>query len=183
MDFLAPMAGGIKVLFGYKYAYVLETSFSEDKLNEFLENMRSKFPTLASFSNSFRNLGYSHHWPVYEDSKCKERCCLVLSLIEKYVSGRDINLDVTIEHILPDAERIEHAQIGNLFFLEKSLNRECGNKVLDEKYDIYSKSALACPRGFVERYRGKTFKPESRTEFLAKLLYNNVLGIPDQVTE
>lgn len=165
----------------YKYAYMLEANFSDGGLDEFINNLRGKFPTLASFSNSFRNLGYSHHWPVYEDSKCKERCCIVLSLIEKYISGRDINLDVTIEHILPDADGIENAQIGNLFFLEEPLNRECGNKGLTEKYDIYNKSVLECPRGFVARYKGKDFKPEYRTEFLAKFLYNNILGIPDQL--
>lgn len=165
----------------YKYAYILETDFSEENLNEFINNMRSKFPTLESFSNSFRNLGYSHHWPVYEDSKCKERCHLVLNLIEKYISGRDINLDVTIEHILPDADGIENAQIGNLFFLEELLNRRCKDRPLAEKYDIYNESVLSCPRGFVNRYRGKEFRPENRTEFLAKFLYNSVLGIPDQL--
>lgn len=165
----------------YKYAYMLETNFSEANLDEFLKNMRGKFSTLASFSNSFHNLGYSHHWPVYMDSKSKERCGLVLSLIEKYISGRDINLEVTIEHILPDAAGIENSQIGNLFFLENGLNQKCKDKPLAEKYGIYSKSALMCPRGFMERYRGKEFRPEKRTEFLARFLYNNVLGIPDQV--
>lgn len=165
----------------YKYAYVLETDFSEKKYNEFLRNLCSKFPTLESFSNSFRNLGYSHHWPIYEDSKCKERCQLVLSLIEKYTSGRDINLDVTIEHILPDADGIENAQIGNLFFIEEALNRRCKDLPLTLKYDIYSESCLNCPRGFVKRYRGKEFRPDNRTDFLAKFLYNNILGIPDQM--
>ncbi len=164
----------------YKYAYILETNFSDEFLDEFINNMRSKLPTLESFTNSFKNIGYSHHWPVYEDSKCKERCQLVLTLIEKYISGRDINIDVTIEHILPDAEGIENAQIGNLFFLEEALNRRCKNKSLDEKCNIYMESVLICPKGFVQRYKGKNFSPGQRTEFLARFLYNNVLGIPDR---
>lgn len=165
----------------YKYAYILENNFSDDAFEEFLKNMRSKLPNLDSFSNSFRNLGYSNHWPLYEDSKCKERCHLILNLIEKYISGRDVNMEVTIEHILPDSEGIENVHIGNLFFLEESLNKQCGNKPLEEKYDIYSRSVLSCPRAFVERYRGKAFEPQKRTDFLAKLIYNNILGVPDRL--
>lgn len=164
----------------YKYAYVLETNFSNDNLEDFLKNMRSKLPTIESFTNSFKNIGYSHHWPIYEDQKCKERCQLVLNLLEKYISRRDVNLEVTIEHILPDSDGIENSQIGNLFLLEEALNRRCENKSIEEKYDIYNESVLMCPRGFVQRYKGKVFNPENRTEFLSKFLYNNILGIPDQ---
>lgn len=162
----------------YKYAYVLETNFSDDNLEEFLKNMRSKLPTLEAFTNSFKNIGYSHCWPIYSDSKCKDRCQLVLNLIEKYISNRDVNLEVTIEHILPDSNGIENAQIGNLFLLEENLNSRCKNKSLEDKYNIYNESALMCPKGFVQRYKGKTFNPVSRTEFLSKLIYNNILGIP-----
>ncbi|MEH2953521.1 DUF1524 domain-containing protein [Candidatus Merdisoma sp. JLR.KK011] len=164
----------------YKYAYQIEINFSNRVLEECLTRMRSKLPTLESFTNSFKNVGWSHHWAVYEDSKNKERCQLVLALLEKYISGRDINMEVTIEHILPDSESIDNAQIGNLFYLEERLNKRCDNKPLEEKFDIYSESVLQCPQGFVQRYRGKEFNPEIRTKFLAKFLYNNVLGIPDQ---
>ena len=161
----------------YKYAYELEKEYSETKIDEFIDSMRKKLPSLELFINSFRNLGFSHHWPIYKDSKNKERCQLVLNLIEEYVSGREINIDVTIEHILPDSERIENAQIGNLFFLEEDLNHKCDNKSLEEKFDIYNESSLMCPKGFASRYRGKEFDPSSRTDFLAKLIYNNVLNI------
>lgn len=164
----------------YKYAYQIETNFSDTLLEESLNSMRSKLPTLESFKNSFKNVGWSHHWPIYEDSKNKERCQLVLALIEKYISGRDLNMCVTIEHILPDAECIDNAQIGNLFYLEDHLNERCKDKPLNEKMDIYNESVLECPRGFVRRYTGKNFSPEGRTAFLAQLLYNNVLGIPNQ---
>lgn len=164
----------------YKYAYQIESNFSNQVLEECLTRMRSKLPTLESFTNSFKNVGWSHHWAIYEDSKNKERCQLVLTLLEKYISGRDINMEVTIEHILPDSESIDNAQIGNLFYLEERLNKKCDNRPLEEKFDIYSESVLQCPQAFVQRYREKEFNPEMRTKFLAKFLYNNVLGIPDQ---
>lgn len=147
----------------YKYSYQLEDNYSDEMLEECLVNLKGKLPTLESFTNSFKNIGWSNHWPIYQDSKNKERCQLILSLIEKYISGREINIDVTIEHILPDSEGIENAQIGNLFFLEENLNRRCGNKSLDLKYDIYAESILQSPKGFVQRYRGKAFEPSSRT--------------------
>lgn len=165
----------------YKYAYLIESNFSKKVIEECLERMRSKLPTCESFTNSFKNVGWSHHWAIYEDSKNKERCQLVLALLEKYISGRDINMEVTIEHILPDADSIDNAQIGNLFYLEEHLNKRCDNKCLEEKFDIYNESVLMCPKGFVQRYKGKKFNPEMRTKFLARFLYNNVLGIADQV--
>ena len=129
------------------------------------------------FINSFKNVGWSNHWGIYQDSQSKERCKLVLNLIEKYISNREINMAVTIEHILPDHIQIENAQIGNLFLLEEPLNRRCSDKPLRDKFDIYDESALMCPRGFVRRYRDKEFNPVERTIFLAKLVYNNILGI------
>lgn len=101
-------------------------------------------------------------------------------MIEKYISNREINIPVTIEHILPDCENIENAQIGNLFYLEKSLNEQCADKKLEEKIEIYEKSSLMAPVGFTKRYKNKDFKPQSRTDFLAKLIYNNVLRIDNK---
>ena len=164
----------------YKYAYLIETDFSTDKIDECISSLRAKLPTLASFTNSFKNIGYSNHWGLYSDSKSKERCKLILELIEQYISGREVNIPVTIEHILPDSQSSDNAQIGNLFLLEESLNHRCKDKPLAEKLPIYRESALMCPRGFIQHYKGKEFSPENRTIFLARFIYNNILGIDPQ---
>ena len=161
----------------YKFAYQIETDFSVDKVDECIASLKEKLPTLDSFTNSFKNIGFSNHWGVYDDSKGKERCKLILELIEQYISGREVNMDVTIEHILPDCQSLENAQIGNLFLLEESLNRRCADKPLSEKFSIYNESALMCPRGFTQRYQNREFKPAERTAFLARFIYNNILGI------
>ena len=161
----------------YKYAYLIETEYSDSKVKECIKALNEKLPTLDSFINTFKNIGWSNHWGIYKDSKSKERCQLILEIIEKYVANREINMPVTIEHILPDCERIENAQIGNLFYLEENLNRQCATKLLEQKIDIYDKSSLASPKGFAKRYRNKTFNPADRTVFLAKLIYNNILEI------
>ncbi|MCL2682625.1 MAG: DUF262 domain-containing HNH endonuclease family protein [Bacteroidales bacterium] len=160
----------------HKYAYLIENEYSADKLDECVRSLKAKLPTLELFTNSFKNVGYSNRWEIYQDPKVKERCKLVLELIEKYISGRSVNMDVTIEHILPDSEGVNNAQIGNLFLLESNLNRRCADKPIEEKYEIYNESALMCPRKFVERYQGKEFIPANRTKFLAELIYNKVLN-------
>lgn len=91
--------------------------------------------------------------------------------------NEEVNMDVTIEHILPDCQSVENAQIGNLFLLEEPLNHRCEDKPLFEKFPIYDESSLMCPRGFTKRYQHKEFKPAERTTFLARFIYNNVLGI------
>lgn len=161
----------------YKYAYLIENNFSDEELEKCISSFKEKLPTLKSFTNSFKNIGFSRKWEIYNDSKAKERCKLVLALIEKYISNRDINIDVTIEHILPDCDCIENAQIGNLLFLESNLNKQCATKSLEEKIEIYQKSMLQGPRNFAQRYRNKQFIPSERTNFLAKVIYNNILDI------
>lgn len=163
----------------YKYANLIENEYSDSQIEECIKALNEKLPTLDSFTNSFKNLGWSNHWGIYKDSKNKERCQLVLEMIEKYISNREINVPVTIEHILPDCECIDNAQIGNLFYLEESLNRQCADKKLEEKIGIYEKSSLMAPVGFAKRYKSKDFEPKNRTIFLARLIYNNVLRIDD----
>lgn len=161
----------------YKYSYLIEVEYSDSKIKECIKALNEKLPTLASFINTFKNIGWSNHWGIYKDSKNKERCQMILEIIEKYVANREINMPVTIEHILPDCESIENAQIGNLFYLEEKLNRRCDNKALDKKLNIYEESSLALPKGFAQRYKNKPFNPSDRTVFLAKLIYNNILDI------
>lgn len=132
----------------YKYAHQIETDFSVDKIDECISSLKDKLPTLDSFINLFKNIGYSKRWGLYNDSKAKERCKLVLELIEQYVSKREVNMDVTIEHILPDCQSVENAQIGNLFLLEEPLNHRCEDKPLSEKFAIYDESSLMCPRDY-----------------------------------
>ena len=141
----------------YKYANLIENEYSDSQIEECIKVLNEQLPTLDSFTNSFKNLGWSNHWGIYKDSKNKERCQLVLEMIEKYISNREINVPVTIEHILPDCECIDNAQIGNLFYLEESLNGQCADKKLEEKIGRYEKSS--------KRYKSKDFEPKIRTVF------------------
>lgn len=161
----------------FKYAPLLENQFSEELLEEFAEKLKQKIPSYDWFLNAFKNIGWSNHYDLYRDDKEKKKVQIILEVIEKYVSQREDISAYTVEHILPDSQSIDNAQIGNLIPLEKHLNGRCGDKNTDEKYEIYENTQFATARGISRRYKGKEFSPQGRTEFLAQLLYRNILEL------
>jgi hypothetical protein len=161
----------------FKYAPLLENEYSDEKLQEFASSLKRKIPSLDWFTNAFKNIGWSNHHDLYKGEKCKNRVQIILEVIEKFKSQNELINEFTIEHMLPDSENIENAQIGNLIPLEEPLNRRCDTKPLSEKYDIYAESNYASARGVSARYVGKKFNASQRTEFLAKLIYNSILEL------
>lgn len=159
----------------FKYAPLLENEYSDETLQAFASSLKRKIPGLEWFTNAFRNIGWSKHFDLYKGEKCKNRVQIILEVIEMFVSQNNGINDFTIEHILPDSEGIENSQIGNLIPLEDSLNRRCGSKPLSDKYTIYKESCFTSARKITERYGRTDFNASQRTEFLAKLIYNNIL--------
>lgn len=165
----------------YKYAYLIETDFDPERVDDCLSQLRGKLPSLDLFKNNFRKMRYSKHWPI-ESSKRKD-CQLILRLIEEYISNQKISVKITVEHILPDYDSIDNTQIGNLICLEKNLNEQCAARPLAEKYDVYDRSALMCPREIARHYRDKEFSPSDRSDYLAELIYNEIFGFGMENTE
>jgi len=161
----------------FKYARLLENEYSDAVLQEFASSLKRKIPSLEWFSNVFRNIGWSNHYDLYKGEKCKNRVKIILEVIEKFISQNESVREFTIEHILPDSESIDNAQVGNLIPLEESLNRRCDAKPLSEKYPIYESSNFASARGTATQYAGSEFNASSRTMYLAQLLYNNILEL------
>ena len=159
----------------FKYAPLLENEYSDETLQAFASSLKRKIPGLEWFTNAFRNIGWSKYFDLYKGEKCKNRVQIILEIIEMFVSQNNGINDFTIEHILPDSEGIENSQIGNLIPLEDSLNRRCGSKPLSDKYTIYKESCFTSARKITERYEKTGFNASQRTEFLAKLIYNNIL--------
>jgi uncharacterized protein with ParB-like and HNH nuclease domain len=162
----------------YKYSPILENNFSDKALNEFFDSLNKRLPTEEVFVNIFRNVGWSNHTAFYNDSNNKERVKLILEILERNKSGQDIS-DYTLEHILPDSENEENAQIGNILPLEEALNRRCRNLSLNKKIPIYKESRFAITRGFATRFENnpESFSPVNRTKFLAGLVYNFIFEI------
>ena len=160
-----------------KYAKILEENYSDEILLEFANNLKGKLPGYEWFLNAFKNIGWSNHFGLYTGDKNKKRVHLVLEVIEKFISQRNEISEFSIEHMLSDAENVKNSQIGNLIPLEERLNGNLGNKSLDEKWEIYEHSVFSSCRGVAKRYRDKNFVPEQRTEFLARLMFNNILAL------
>lgn len=161
----------------YKYAVILENDYSYDNLKTFGRTLKGKIPDYEWFLNSFRNLGWSNHSEMFKGEKNKHRVQITLEIIEKYVSQKFEIPEFTIEHILPDSESDANAHIGNLIPLERKLNDKCGSKSLVEKYVIYADSDFMTARHIAQRYKDKEVDIASRTEFLCKLVYNNILEL------
>ena len=161
----------------FKYARMLEDSYSDGLLQEFANNLKRKIPSYEWFLNAFKNVGWSNHYDLYKGEKNKTRVQIILEVIEQFVSQAHNAHDFTLEHILPDSDGITNAQIGNIIPLEDALNRSCANKSLTDKCDFYEKSSFTSARGIATRFREKPFDPSKRTEYLAKLMYNNILEL------
>ena len=114
---------------------------------------------------------------MFKGEKNKHRVQITLEIIEKYISQKFTVPEFTIEHIFPDSEDDANAHIGNLIPLEKNLNKRCGSKSLDEKCKIYADSDFMTARRIAERCENKGINIEERTEFLCRLLYNNILEL------
>lgn len=161
----------------YKYAVILENQYSYENLKCFGKDLKDKIPDYEWFLNSFRNLGWSNHTEMFKGDKNKKRVQVTLEIIEQFISQRFGVTEYTIEHILPDSESEENAHIGNLIPLEYRLNEKCGNKILEEKFEIYGNSLFASARGIEKRFREHEFNVQQRTDYLCRLVYNNILKL------
>lgn len=160
----------------YKYSSLLENSFSVDTLTSFIESLKKRLPSKDAFINSFKNVGWSNHTDFYSGTKNKDRVKIILEVLEKNKSGRDL-IDYTLEHILPDSEGEENALVGNILPLEYELNQRCKNKNLQEKIPIYQESNFSITRGFASWYENNPdqYTPKKRTEFLATNIYQFIM--------
>lgn len=161
----------------YKYAPILENNFSEQELKNFIDSIKKKIPSLQTFTERLKTLGWSNHNDFYKTNKNKERVRIVLELIEEHLSGRINFEDSTLEHILPDSQNNENALIGNIILLEDGINQNCKDKPFREKLDFYRSSNYKMARGLASRYEDKDFSPQGRTDFLARIIYKDILHL------
>lgn len=161
----------------FKYASLIENSFSDELLQAFADNLKKKLPGYDWFLNAFKNIGWSKHYDLYKGEKNKQRVQIILEAVEQFISQRDWVQEFTIEHMLPDTDNISNSQIGNLIPLEETLNKRCSAKPIAEKYKIYDESNYSSARNVAKRYSNQELDIEKRTVYLARLIYNNILEL------
>lgn len=160
-----------------KSTRLIENDFNANRIVELKDSLKSKLPNFGVFVSNFKTIGWSHKHEFYKDSRRKDNVKAVLELIEKYKSKVSYIQPFSIEHVLDDSCSITNAQIGNLLPLEENLNEQCNGKTFAEKLIIYSSSNFCMTRDFALRYNDEQgFNPEERSEFMAKLIYNDILG-------
>lgn len=157
-----------------KHAYDLEMTYKPESLTAWKDSFRRKLPTSDAMRDALLTLGWSNHWGRYEGSSNKDRCKLVIELLEEAATGCPVSAEYTIEHVLPDAEGPASALVGNMIPLEPKLNNRCADKPLEEKLAIYAESNFATARYFARRYEQVNFDVRVRTEHVAKKLYELV---------
>ncbi len=160
-----------------KYSPIIENNCTDTSIKEFCAVLKKKIPNYEWFLDCFKNIGWSKHFDRYKGEENKHIVQIVLEIIEKHVCKTDDMPEFTIEHILPDSQSINHSQIGNLIPLEEGYNKIAGEKPISQKIDIYAKSNFATARGISARYKEKDFDPQKRTEYLADLIYNDILKL------
>ena len=161
----------------YKYAPILENNFGEQELENFINGIKMKIPSLKTFTERLKTLGWSNHNDFYKSPKNKDRVRIVLELIEEHLSGR-INFEgSSLEHILPDSQDNENALIGNIILLEDNINQNCKDRPLKEKLNFYINSDYKMARVLANRYKDKKFSPQRRADFLANMIYKDILHL------
>ncbi|MDO4499166.1 MAG: DUF262 domain-containing HNH endonuclease family protein [Coriobacteriaceae bacterium] len=154
-----------------KHAFAIKSDFKDISIAEMKKALKGKLPTLEAFCIGLQSLGWSHKWDFYSGSKNKDRCQLVLELLEESKSGLSMVPKFTIEHAFPDSENERNAVVGNLLPLEEALNKRCEDKPLPDKIEIYKSSCFATTRRFADRYPDGVFDIQARTEAIAKDIY------------
>ena len=125
-----------------KHAYDLEMTYKPDSFSAWKDSFKRKLPASDAMRDSLLTLGWSNHWDRYEGSSNKDRCRLVIELLEEAATSYPVSAEYTIEHVLPDAEGPASALVGNMLPLEPRLNKRCVDKPLEEKFAIYAESNL-----------------------------------------
>lgn len=159
-----------------KHSYAIELNCTQQAMDDWRRSFNEKLPSKETYRTGLLSLGWSHNWPIFSDMKLKERCKLVLTLLEELKSGVKTSDGFTIEHALPDSDAQENALIGNLLLLEDNLNARCKNKPLNEKIPIYAESRFVTTRAFARRYENIEFNIMKRIDYIAQDLFNMVVN-------
>lgn len=125
--------------------------------SEIQSDLNSVYLNDEKFKNIFLTKSFNT-----QRAKEKKLVRYILTSIENQKYRKNYHLfesEATIEHIFPENQnsqsQIENemiSRLGNLTLLELKLNKEAGNKSVDEKLDIYKKSQYDMTKEIAERW-------------------------------
>jgi hypothetical protein len=147
---------------------------------EIISALKDIYPDDAHFSGAF-----STKQLKTTNSRNQKVVQYILKRLVENQSGESLDLATnrySIEHVLPqkigrgwdDFKDVKHSQcvyrLANMVILEKSLNKDIGNKSYNEKRLVLESSSIGLTKSLAERYDSWTSESiDSRQKFLAKL--------------
>lgn len=133
------------------YCEVARIISEEGSLDLVLEKLKTIYPSNEEFQTSFET-------KIFKTRKTNKKARYFLYRIERYLGGGEsVSLDeVTLEHILPqspseewlkefkDIDQLEDwiNRLGNLTLLSRNENRDIGQKIFEEKKQLFKSSAF-----------------------------------------
>lgn len=134
--------------------------------------LNSLIPQKEQFVEKFIEFSYSK-----KSTPSNLKCKYALNKLNCYYQNKEIfEDDSSIEHILPEANKGESNNIGNLIIIEESINNEVDSIPFGEKKKIYQKSNYKWVKAFLDKYDewNETMIIE-RAKMLASIFYDKIL--------
>ena len=167
-----------------QYAKKIENDDPKEEILNFVNKLRTYYPTYKQFLTQFKAVGYSKKVKTYKTSAKKHDVQYILSAFENHWQSQSGELCLqafTIEHIGNDNGEDSHCRIGNLLPLADTINNNLGDASFMEKMLEYKSSNFISVKKFVERYGDKIEWTEEdidqRAIYMAELAYNKIWSI------
>lgn len=161
------------------YALKLNTEFSINLLNEFIEKLVQYKPDYDIFEKSFIKLAFTNHKKKYNGITLnKNKVQYVLSTYEIFEQkNEDFTISkFSLEHIKDDCLGGNACYIGNFVLLPPRKNNKLTGKNLNDKKSVYSTSCFAMTRKFSAHQKILCWNDEQimlRGKAMANEFYNN----------
>lgn len=164
-------------------AKLLEEHYSTETLKGFVNGLVRRLPTIEEFTKSFQSIGWSKINEYHRDTNQKRRAQIALETLETIETGIWYFGDYSIEHLNPDSENRNNANIGNLVLLEPEINDKNGSKSFEEKVDSYQDSRFKIARNIYHRYHvaPHSLNIITRSEAMAKKIFENIISQRDSL--
>ncbi|MBR6414601.1 MAG: DUF262 domain-containing protein [Bacteroidales bacterium] len=158
-------------------AKAIEVDYSTEVLSKFINGLVRRMPSLEEFTKSFQLIGWSKKSELYKESSQKKKTQIALETLESIESGSWNIAPYTIEHLYPDSDDRENANIGNLVLLEEKANSSNANKPFADKVDGYFDSRFQTARNVYKRYHQhpESFCIDTRAKAMAARIYNFII--------
>lgn len=178
--YTAVMSGKANRLDGIysKFSIAIRKSSSKNQTKEIIQSklyacLTPLIPTEEQFTEQFTSLCFTK-----KATAANMKCKYALQKLNCYYQQKEIfEDDSSIEHILPECNKGNVTNIGNLIMLEGNLNTEADNIDYAEKLKVYEKSNYKWVHEFTDKH--PVWEEEmirDRAKSMAALYYHAILN-------